>query len=305
MRTLSTSALTAGFLALTIACGGEQTARETAAPSNVVEVTATDFGFEMPEEIASGWTTLRLTNSGEQEHFLYTYRLPERVTYDQFKQVAMPAFGRVWNRYASGETSREEAMGEFAAELPEWFMTDLVPTGGVALTEPGETAESTVHLAPGTYVVECYVKTPKGTWHTERGMQQKLIVTDEKNGASPPDADVEILLSNYEIEVSGALSAGPQTLAVHVEDRPEGFMAHDLNLFRLEGEETVEEIVAWMDWMDLDQFRAPAPTYSLGGVEHTAPGQTGYMTANLEPGRYALVSEEYGSRGMVHEFTVE
>ncbi|MFB6240593.1 MAG: hypothetical protein ABEJ46_03365 [Gemmatimonadota bacterium] len=268
-------------------------------------MTAKDFGFEMPKEIASGWTTFRFTNTGEQEHFVYVYRLPTSVSYNQFQQEAMTAFGRVWNRYASGETTREEAMGEFAEELPGWFMTDLTPAGGVALTEPGETAESTVRLTPGTYVVECYVKTPKGTWHTERGMQRKMVVTNEDNGAPAPEADTEITLSSYRIEMSEPLSAGRQTIAVRTTDRPEGFMAHDLNLFRLEAEETVEEIVAWMDWMDLDQFRAPAPAYSLGGVEHLAPDRTGYMTVTLEPGRYAFVSEEYGSRGMVHEFTVQ
>lgn len=305
MRTPFTAALATFLVFLTVACGGGgQTAQEAEASAHVLEVTARDFGFEMPKEIASGWTTIRLTNDGEQEHFLYAYRLPESVSYDRFRQEAMTAFGRVWNRYASGETTREEAMGEFAEELPGWFMTDLTPAGGVALTEPGETAESTVRLTPGTYVIECYVKTPKGTWHTERGMQRKMVVTTEKNGAPAPEADTEVTLTSYRIELSGPLSAGRQTVAVRATDRPEGFMAHDLNLFRLEAEETVEEIVSWMDWMDLDQFRAPAPAYSLGGVEHIAPGRTGYMTVDLEPGRYAFVSEEYGSRGMVHEFAV-
>lgn len=305
MRTLTSAALCTFLVSLTVGCGGgDQTAQNAEASSHVLEVTAKDFGFEMPEEVASGWTTFRFTNTGEQEHFVYVYRLPTSVSYNQFKQEGMTAFGRVWNRYASGETTPEEAMKEFAEELPSWF-TDLTPAGGVALTEPGETAETTVRLTPGTYGVECYVKTPKGTWHTERGMQRKMVVTEESNGASSPEADVEITLSNYQIELSGTLSAGPQTVAVKVTDRPEGFMAHDLNLFRLEAEETVEEIVAWMDWMDLDQFRAPAPAYSLGGVEHLASDQTGYMTVDLEPGRYAFVSEEYGSRGMTHEFTVQ
>jgi hypothetical protein len=36
-----------------------------------------------------------------------------------------------------------------------------------------------------------------------------------------------------------------------------------------------------------------------------AAGKTAYMTVELVPGRYAWVSEAYGSRGMVREFTVE
>ncbi len=36
-----------------------------------------------------------------------------------------------------------------------------------------------------------------------------------------------------------------------------------------------------------------------------APGQTGCMTADLAPGRYAFIAGEYGSRGVVHEFRVQ
>lgn len=116
----------------------------------------------------------------------------------------------------------------------------------------------------------------------------------------------ELTLSNYEIETSGQLTAGTRTVAVHVTDTPEGMLPHDINLFRLESETTtVEEIVAWMDWMDLGQFRAPGPGISIGGVEHLPAGATGYKTVDLEPGRYAWVSQGYGARGMVEEFTVE
>lgn len=285
--------------------GDAPTAGAEAGQPPVVQVTAEDFEFDFPSEIPSGWTTFRFENAGEQEHFLYIYRLPDDVTFRQFREEAMGAFGRVWNAYASGDLDRAEAEAAFGEELPEYFFTELTPAGGVALTEPGETAQATVRLEPGTYVVECYVKTPQGTYHTERGMQQRLTVTEASNGASPPEADVEITLSNYEIATTGELGAGTHTVAVYVEENPEGFMPHDLNLVRLEEGTTVDEVVAWMDWMNLDQFRAPAPGYSLGGVEHLAAGRTAYFTVDLEPGPYAWVSEGYGARGMVEEFTVE
>jgi hypothetical protein len=43
----------------------------------------------------------------------------------------------------------------------------------------------------------------------------------------------------------------------------------------------------------------------LGGADHLGPGATSYFRANLEPGRYAFVSEGFATRGMVHEFTVK
>lgn len=273
-------------------------------PAGLVEVTALDFKFEAPEEIPSGWTTFRFKNEGKQEHFLYLYRLPDGKTYDQFLEEAMVPFGTVWNEYASGEISRSEAESKLGSEIPGWFFTDMVPSGGPALTEPGETVQTTVQLDPGLYVIECYVKMPDGTWHTEQGMQQAMAVSDEDNGAEPPVADAELTLSNYEIMAEGELEAGTQTIAVHVKENPEGFMLHDINLFRLDDNTSVDEIVKWMDWMDLEQFRAPAPAYSLGGVEHMVAGKTGYMTVDLKPGNYAWVSEVYGSRGMVKSFTI-
>ncbi|MEE8595205.1 MAG: hypothetical protein V3T25_04985 [Gemmatimonadota bacterium] len=282
-----------------------EAATETSSEAHVVEVVARDYAFDAPDEIPSGWTTFRMTNAGEQEHFLYIYRLPENKTYQEFQEEMIVSFGKVWEQYDSGEINRAEAEAGLGSEIPGWFFTEVEPSGGPALTEPGETSQATVRLEPGTYVMECYVKTPDGQWHTELGMQRELTVTADSTGASPPRADVELTLSNYEITTSGELTAGTRTVAVHVEENPEGFMLHDVNLFRLEGGTEVREIVEWMDWMDLEGFRAPAPGYSLGGVEHMAAGRTGYMTVELEPGNYAWVSEGYGIRGMVREFTIE
>lgn len=295
--------ITAGTI---ISCNtGEEGSEAESNAAGIVNVSAKDFKFEAPDSIASGWNTFRFTNEGAQEHFFYIYQLPDTMSYQQFLDEAMVPFGTVWGRYASGETDRATAEQEFAEELPAWFFTDLVPSGGPALTEPGETSQTTVNLTPGLYVVECYVKAPDGSWHTELGMQQTIRVTDDETGRQAPEADAELTLTNYNIESEGTLEAGTQTIAVHVEENPEGFMMHDINLFRLDDSTSTDDIVQWMDWMDKEQFRAPAPAYSLGGVEHMAAGKTGYMTVDLTPGRYAWISEGYGSRGMVKTFTIE
>lgn len=273
-------------------------------PSNIVDVTALDFTFEAPEQIPSGWTTFRFKNDGVQEHFLYSYRLPESLSYEDYVEGVLNSFTSVWEKYASGELTRPEAEQMLGSEIADWYFTDVVSTGGPAITEPGEVSQTTVKLEPGLYVMECYVKMPDGRWHTEMGMVRPFTVTEDSTGAKEPAADLELTLSNYEITMSGEPSAGNQTIAVHIMENPEGFMKHDINLFRLDEEITVEEIVQWMDWMDLNQFKAPAPGYSLGGVEHMSAGKTGYMTVDLGPGNYAWVSEGYGSQGMVKTFTI-
>lgn len=299
--------LTAAVLA---ACQPDDGSSDTASDAGssgpqVVQITAEDFEFEAPEEIPSGWNTVRFVNEGEQEHFFLLWHLPEGKTFAEYRSGVAGTFAEVWSRYDSGDLTREGLATALGEELPEWFFAEADPSGGAALTEGGLTSQVTLHLEPGTYAMECYVKTPQGTWHTERGMLRELTVTRDSTGVAPPEADAELTLSNYEITTSGELAAGTRTVAVHAADTPDGFMTHDINLFRLEEGTTTDEIVQWMDWLDLGQFRAPAPGTSLGGVEHMTAGQTGYMTVDLAPGRYAWVSEGYGARGMVREFTVE
>lgn len=305
IRTILVLALLVPLACQPVDSGEEEASAETRA--DVVTVEAKDFEFDMPEVIPSGWNTFRLVNeSNDQEHFILFGRIPDDRTFAQYRSEVFDTFIDVFDRYSAAELTREEAGQALADELPAWFFEEVEFTGGVGLTEAGRSSQATIHLEPGTYGVECYVKTPQGTFHNYRGMFRKLTVTEDSTGAAPPEADVELTLSNYEIETSGQLTEGAQTVAVHVADRPEGLMPHDINLFRIESDTaTVEEIVAWMDWMDLDGFRAPGPGISMGGVEHLPAGATGYMTVELEPGRYAWVSEGYGDRGMVHEFTVE
>lgn len=271
----------------------------------VVDILVSDFAFEAPSELASGWTTFRMKNVGQQEHFGLLQKLPEGKRIADYGADVGAVFGSVWERYEAGELDREGAGAALGEELPQWFFNDIVQAGGPALTEPGEVAQTTVRLDPGIYVLECYVKTPEGVWHTMLGMVHEITVTADASEASPPDADLELTLSNYQIDISSELGAGTRTVAVHVVDTPEGMMAHDINLFRLDEGTDLNEIVEWMDWMDLEGFRAPAPGYSLGGVEHLRAGATGYMTVDLEPGRYAWVSEGYGPQGVALEFTVE
>lgn len=310
MRNLRAATLLVVALLAPFACQPADSGQEDAsaeAEADAVTVTAKDFEFQAPERVASGWNTFRFVNeSEEQEHFFVLWKLPEGRTFADYRRDVVETFGDVWNRYDAGDLDREGTLEALGKELPSWFFEELQGAGGAALTEPGGSSQVTLHLEPGTYAIECYVKTPQGTFHGERGMIRELVVTQGSTGMAPPETDAELTLSNYEIAAPDSLSAGRRTLAVDVTDTPEGLVSHDVNLFRIASDTTtVEEIVAWMDWMDLDEFRAPAPGVSMGGVEHLPAGATGYMTVTLEPGRYVWVSEGYGDRGMVHEFTVD
>ena len=198
---------------------------ETAAPAGVVEVTLEDFAFLAPPRLASGWTTFRMTNTGEQPHLMILWKLPEGVEFADYAEFGR-MFQEEYDRYFGGEATQEEMIAGVVAGLPEWF-GELRGMGGVALTSPGVTAETTVLLEPGDYVMECYVVTPEGEFHGSLGMLRPLIVTEENTGLEPPEADVRITLSNYAMQTEGDLSAGEHVIAVHATEDAEGIILHD------------------------------------------------------------------------------
>ena len=188
--------------------------------------------------------------------------------------------------------------------LPEWYAS-VRQMGGTGLTAPGRTARTTANLEPGLYVMECYVKTKDGTFHTSLGMMQPITVTNIASGGSAPEADIEISLSNFEIVLTVEVTPGEHTVAVHFEEHPQIGLGNDVHLVRLDDGTSVDEVIPWMDWMNIGGLRTPAPASFLGGTQEMPVGYTAYFTVDLEPGRYAWISESTAAQGMVEEFTVE
>jgi hypothetical protein len=176
-------------------------------------------------------------------------------------------------------------------ELPAWF-GKVVFMGGVGLTAPGHTSESTVHLEPGTYLLECYVKTA-GTFHSFNpdtnayGMVHQFTVTAPASPATEPRATLELTVSSTRgIESAGEPALGPQTVAVHFEDQNayEIFVGHDVHVVRLAEGTNLDTLVAWMDWTQKSGLLTPAPAEFLGGLDEMPAGATGYFTVTLLPG---------------------
>lgn len=275
-----------------------------AATGSVIDIVTTDYAFTAPPRFPSGWVTLRLRNDAEQPHFVTLYRLPEGKDFADYSREVVGPFAGLYKRYRAGELDQATFFADLTAALPDWF--PLATGSGVALTSPGQTAQTTVFLEPGDYVMECYVRAPDpdgDTFHNQLGMLRPLIVMDQPSGASAPAADLSMTLSNYEITVDGDLAAGEHTVAVETIEAPEGLLGHDVNLVRLAPETDLELVAAWMSWVEA--LQPPAPAEFLGGVEWLDPGNTAYFTFTLVPGRYAWISEGYGAQGMVKEFVVQ
>lgn len=271
----------------------------------VVMVSADDYEFRAGSTFPSGWVKLRFTNEGEEPHFMLIWKLPEDRTFEEYASEVSEPFQELYTQYRAGDLEQAAFFEQLTATIPEWFY-ETVPMGGPGFTAPGRTSETTVHLEPGgNYVLECYVrsKIEDHRFHVTEGMLRPLVVSEEETGLEAPEADIDMSISNSGLSVSGDLTAGSHTAKVRVEDAPEGLVRHNVHLVRLEGDQTALEPAEWLDWVDA--MLPPAPAEFLGGAGQTAPDTESYFTFDLEPGRYAFVSEGRPTDEFVHEFSVE
>lgn len=275
-----------------------------------MEIVARGLTFEAPDTIPSGWTTLRLKNEAELTHFAVVERLPEGITIADQQRDAAPVFQDAMNLLRAGDT--EAAMAKFG-DLPPWF-NKIVFTGGPGLVAPGHTGETTLYLEPGTYLLECYMKT-NGVFHSynpapgQYGMVHQLTVTADSAGTPEPSSTATLTLSSANgITMDGTMKAGAQTVAVKFADQKvyPNFVGHDVHLVRLDQDTDLVQLAKWMDWTRPEGLNTPAPVMFMGGAQEMPQGGTEYMHVTLEPGRYAWIAEitDPVANNMLKEFSV-
>ncbi|MFD1315154.1 hypothetical protein [Namhaeicola litoreus] len=261
-------------------------------PKNVIEIITEKMDFQMVDTIPSGWNTFRYKNVSPQTHFFLVDKYPEGKTSEDAENAVAPVFDSAMKLIMEGKS--EEGFAEFA-KLPEWF-SEVVFVGGSGLLSPNQVAETTLHLKPGKYILECYVKMSNGIFHTSMGMTKDIVVTEADSGNKEPTSDIDIVVSSTDgIVFDEAIRAGEHTFSVYYKDQivHENFVGHDINLVKLDENANLEELESWMNWADPKGLIEPAPkafTF-LGGVNDMPAGNKGYFTATLIPGRYALISE--------------
>lgn len=276
----------------------------------VVDVIARGMEFEAPDEISSGWTTFRFRNESAMIHFVAVERLPDGQGFESQQAEVAPVFQDGMNLLTAGEV---DAALERFGDLPAWF-SELVFMGGPGLTSPGLISQATVYLEPGTYLLECYVKTG-GIFHsftsdpTIKPMTHEFTVTDQMSEAVEPMATLSLEISSTGgIEWEGDLVPGEYTVAVHFADQivHENFVEHDVHLVRVTDDLDLGKLEQWMDWSQPTGLQTPSPAQFLGGTNEMPAGETAYFTVVLEPGDYAWISEVPGSlaKGMLKPFTV-
>jgi hypothetical protein len=247
-----------------------------------VHFTAKDFGFEGPDTISSGWTTLVLHNDGPNLHHLMLMRLTEGKTLTDL-QAAVAAM----------------KPGDVA--LPMW----AEPAGGVNPPDVGTDRQATLNIRPGDYAVVCVVDIPDHVPHVMKGMISGLTVAPSTGpAAAEPIADLTVDLVDFAFAPSAPLTAGRHV--VRVENK--GTQPHELEVVKLGDGKTMDDLARWGQTL-----QGPLPGSSLGGAAPMAPGDVEYFPLDLTPGNYAILcvvpdptrnNMPHLAEGMVMPFTI-
>jgi len=262
------------------ACASSKPSTKTSTAPRVVTITATDYAFGAPDTIPAGLTTFRLVNPGREPHQAVIAGAPDKT----FAEI-------------------ERALVTAEPKILDW-MTFPVGAGAVG---SGDSSIVTAEMAPGNYLVLCYIPSPDGKPHVVKGMYRRLVVVPAAVGAAradEPTADLTVTLSDYAFALSAPLTAGTHTIRVE----NTGPQLHELTIERLAPGKTLAD---WRQWV-ADGMRGTPPTEPAGGVTGPTKGNVAWLTITLTPGNYLLNcyvpdvkdGKPHFMHGMVKETTV-
>lgn len=226
---------------------GDETGRPGTPTPRPVDVTATEYSFDVPAQVTGGVVSMRLSNTGSLPH--------------EF------AFGRI----EEGKTEADvKAVIESGREPPRWFED----VAGVPGLSPGRSIIVTRTLDPGTYVFMCFFPDPEGTPHAVLGMYEVFTISGD-SGVALPQPDAVIAATEDALDIS-TMSAGEQVIAF----RNDGTKPHELILVAFEPGKTVRDVETWIE----SGYPGEPPATFVGGMQTIPAGSSVFLTVDLDPG---------------------
>jgi plastocyanin len=234
-----------------------------------IDVTASEYKFAMPAEVTGDAFKVNLKNVGKEVHIAVVTKL------------------------AAGKTMADLQGGDIGA---------LEAVAGVASVDPGGSGDAGFQLAPGSYVMGCFVPAPDGQPHIAKGMSFPFTVK-AGNGEALPKADVALQGKEYTYDKAPTLEAGTSTVSL----TNMGTQDHEITVIKLDPGKTVADVGAF-----LAKPGGPPPFHLQGGVA-VKVGTTGTTTVDLEKGgNYVFAclipdakdGQPHVTKGMVTKVTV-
>ena len=250
-------------------CGDEATPKAASMAITVTEPSAHRFHYTAPASVPAGLVRMKLTNKGKEEHKAQLWKILDGHSVEAALAARRP--------------------------LPRW----LISAGGVAVTEPGETASATQNLSPGRY----YIADSGG----DRGRVAPFRVVGDASDAKLPDTGASIVYRDYNFTAAG-LKRGTHSIALD----NQGFEPHHAVVAPVKAGSSVRELREFL------RGRGTIPVGEIADLDNAAEtavieeGQRQVVQLRLRPGKYALlcfVPDRRGGpahvvKGMVDEVTV-
>jgi hypothetical protein len=224
-----------------------------AAAPPTVTIHARDFAYQGPDSIPAGYVAFTLVNDGPGIHHAAMVRLD------------------------SGRTANEliAALGH-PGPLPAW----AVLFGGPNAVPAGASSNATLLLAPGDYVMLCFVDVPGGVPHFSKGMFRAVTVVPSTVATAAPVADDSITLTEYGFTLARPLTVGHHVFAA----TNTGVQPHEVEFVKLAPGKTADDLLSW-----LANEQGPSPGEPIGGASLESTGKTTYFSADLTAGNYLLI----------------
>lgn len=247
------------------------------AGTNLVNVVATEYGYQMPDTLPAGPTLFHLTDAGNELHHMTIVRFEQGKTLADFTSLP-PGPPPAWAVFVGGPNTP-------------------APHGGQN--------EDVIDLTPGNYAVICVIPGPDGKPHMLNGMVKGLTVAPSSVMDAPmPTTDLTLTLSNYTFAFSGPVSAGVHMIRIV----NSGTQPHEAVMFRLQPGKTGADIANWVG----SGMQGPPPAVPVTGISAEAPGKDNVLPVNLSAGNYALLcfmpdaqdGKPHSTHGMIHDFEV-
>lgn len=278
MRKSHRFALVCVCLCSVVAAFGPASASTSSRQSHVATFSASEHRFTGPDRLPAGLTTVRLHNRGKEPHQLQLLKLEDGKS---------PADLAV-------------ALNSDGVALPSWAKHMGGPNG----VNAGGVSEATLYLEPGSYVIICSVPGKQHKSHAALGMQKAVRVMDTSPAPAEFQGNFHMAMFEYEFVVVQPLRKGRHTF--YVINR--GTQIHQASFVRLNPGASAEDVLTALR----QDKPGRLPGTLIGGMSGLEPGREGTFTAELTPGRYAIMclfstdrSESHAAKGMVMNFTVQ